>query len=546
MKKGFSLFQSLILVCIILLGVAFSVSAAGSAHMSIQSSSANVYRGDSFTLSINLSNDQLISNGGIILSYDSSVFEILGGSCHITSSAEVSAANGGGVFALYPDSVVSGAIFTINMRVKENAAFGSYNLSGTPSLSSKANPSIPCSISGTSISVRCRHNYANCTNVNETSHESTCTICTEKKTESHTWDAGTVLKSATCKETGSKKLTCTGCGATKTETIPLSNSHEYGKWNNGGSNHNRTCSVCGKKETAAHTWNNGTVITAATCTATGSKKQTCTGCGATQTATVPKTAHAYAEAVYVDEATHKQVCKDCQHVSQQNHQYDDAWVHDENWHFLRCGGCGHEKEQAAHTPGPEATETTDQICTVCNRILQPRGEHEHSFAEAWSTDETGHWHACASCNEKDSAAPHVFDDDCDSTCDICLLEREPAHAPAQAWSSDETGHWYACAACGGQVSFSPHTPGPVATITSAQSCTQCHFEIASVLPHDHVFDTNGTQHTHSCACGEIYSATAKDCQVCAQFPWWIVCVAEAVVFGVVIVLLIVKKRRPGQ
>ena len=70
-----------ILLCLILMGtLALSASAAGSAHMSISSSASTVYRGDSFTLTVSLSNDQPVSNGGIVLSYDSSVFELTGGS----------------------------------------------------------------------------------------------------------------------------------------------------------------------------------------------------------------------------------------------------------------------------------------------------------------------------------------------------------------------------------------------------------------------------------------------------------------------------------
>ena len=38
-------------------------------------------------------------------------------------------ANGGGVFLLQADAVVSGTIFTINMKVKSNAAFGTYTIS---------------------------------------------------------------------------------------------------------------------------------------------------------------------------------------------------------------------------------------------------------------------------------------------------------------------------------------------------------------------------------------------------------------------------------
>ena len=114
-----------IFLCLILMGtLALSATAAGSAHMSISSSAGTVYRGDSFTLTVSLSNDQPVSNGGIVLSYDSSVFELTGGSCNVSNAtlAEVSAANGGGVFLLQSDAVVSGAIFTINMKVKGDAA----------------------------------------------------------------------------------------------------------------------------------------------------------------------------------------------------------------------------------------------------------------------------------------------------------------------------------------------------------------------------------------------------------------------------------------
>lgn len=200
MKRVIMIMLCLALAGMVFWGAALPVSAAGSAYMSIQSSAGTVYRGDSFTLTVNLTNDQPISNGGVILSYDSSVFELLGGSCNVSNAAlaEVSAANGGGVFVLQTDAVVSGTIFTINMRVKENAPFGSYSISGTPSLS------ISCSLSGTSIFVACKHSYANCTKVDEGNHESTCSVCGEKKTDAHTWDGGTVTKAATCKETGLK------------------------------------------------------------------------------------------------------------------------------------------------------------------------------------------------------------------------------------------------------------------------------------------------------------------------------------------------------
>lgn len=597
MKKTISILLCLLLACTVFAGTVLPVHAAGSAHMSLRSSAGTLYRGDSFTVTVSLSNDQPVSNGGVILSYDSSVFEFLGGSCNVSGAtlAEVSASRNGGVFVLQTDAVVSGTIFTINMRVKDSAAFGTHSISGSPNLGG-----VSCSLSGTSVTVACSHSYGNAAKVDGTNHERTCSVCGEKKTEAHTWDGGKVVKAATCKDTGTKRLTCTGCGATKDETIPVSNDHKYGSWTTaGGSQHSHTCTVCGKKENASHTWNSGTVTKSATCKDTGTRRLTCTGCGATKDETIPVTNnhkygswskvsdskhshtcsvcgrsetvshtwdsgtitekatcqqtgkrrlsctgcgttkvetvpiadHDYGECTFVDETNHKRTCTVCAKVLTEAHAYGDGWSHDASWHFRRCTGCGNETDQAAHTPGPKATETTDQICTVCSRILKPKGAHVHSFAEGWSTDETGHWHACDDCDDRDSAAPHEYDDNCDADCAVCGMVREPAHAPAEEWSADADGHWYACADCGGKVSFDAHTAGPAATISSAQNCTVCGFEMAPVLPHDHIYDADGTSHTHECACGEVYQAEAGDCEVCAGFPWWILCIVEAVAFA---------------
>ena len=113
--------------------------------------------------------------------------------------------------------------------------------------------------------------------------------------------------------------------------------------------------------------------------------------------------------------------------------------------------------------------------------------------------------------------------------------------------SDATGHWYACLTCGEKLEFTAHTPGPEATISSAQTCTVCKFEIAPIVPHDHIYDSYGTVHFHKCVCGMEYEADAEGCGICAEarksFPWWIVCIAEAVVFaGVIIYMLLAKKK----
>ena len=76
----------------------------------------------------------------------------------------------------------------------------------------------------------------------------------------HTWNSGKVTTAATCAKAGVKTYTCTGCGKTKTESIPA---------------------------TGKHTWNSGKVTTAATCSKTGVKTYTCTVCGTTKTESIP-------------------------------------------------------------------------------------------------------------------------------------------------------------------------------------------------------------------------------------------------------------------
>ena len=84
--------------------------------------------------------------------------------------------------------------------------------------------------------------------------------------------------------------------------------------------------------------------------------------------------------------------------------------------------------------------------------------HEHRYGD-WSKDGTNHWHECtdADCPErpesiKDKEA-HVYDDDADTTCNVCGYVRTvtpPAHEHRYGdWSKDGTNHWHECtdAAC---------------------------------------------------------------------------------------------------
>ena len=89
----------------------------------------------------------------------------------------------------------------------------------------------------------------------------------------------------------------------------------------------------------------------------------------------------------------------------------------------------------AHTPGHAATETTAQICTVCNVVLQPAHGHTHHWGTAFTGDSTGHWLTCTGCSEKKDFTAHVYDNNCDATCNVCGVNRVPGDHVFGPWST---------------------------------------------------------------------------------------------------------------
>lgn len=134
----------------------------------------------------------------------------------------------------------------------------------------------------------------------------TCVECgvVLKNAGEHPWDGGTVLTAPTCSEEGCTVYVCTniGCNATKTETVVAS-----GHISNGNTDCDKdtACTVCGAvlKASSEHAWNEGTVLTAPSCTGVGSKEFVCTECGKKSTQEIPATGHKLGEAVVVQTAT---------------------------------------------------------------------------------------------------------------------------------------------------------------------------------------------------------------------------------------------------
>lgn len=118
--------------------------------------------------------------------------------------------------------------------------------------------------------------------------------CYSGETVNHTWDDGVITKKVTCTEEGIITYTCVVCEETNTETI-IALDHNYGAWTKIDDNqHQRICeNDSSHVEKENHSWDNGTVTKAATCTEAGIRTFTCTVCGAKRTESIKATGHNY-------------------------------------------------------------------------------------------------------------------------------------------------------------------------------------------------------------------------------------------------------------
>ena len=93
----------------------------------------------------------------------------------------------------------------------------------------------------------------------------------------------------------------------------------------------------------------------------------------------------------------------------------------------------------------------DNICdTDCNICHKPRSV-THTYDNACDT----------TCNVEGCGftrvANHIFDNDCDATCNVtdCEYTREVEHKFSDTWSSSENSHWKECA-CGAKTELAEH------------------------------------------------------------------------------------------
>ncbi len=159
-----------------------------------------------------------------------------------------------------------------------------------------------------------------------------------------------------------------------------------------------------------------------------------------------------------DEADHADkdndgLCDVCKYDYGHKHTYADKWTATEggHWHAPTCGHDVDGKDKADHKD-----TDNDGVCDDC----QDDGGHSHTYADEWSSDENEHWHAPTCGHDVDGSEKGAHADaDKDGKCDVCAYVPEHFHSFEEAWTADQTGHWHkaTCEHADQKDGFAAHT-----------------------------------------------------------------------------------------
>ena len=379
----------------------------------------------------------------------------------------------------------------------------------------------------------------------DTNHWHVCATCKEKFDEAaHT--GGT----ATC----SSKAVCDVCKAeygTTTAHTFISKHDDTQHW--------KECSICGaidlENSKTNHTFGEWETVTDSTCTATGTKKHTCTGCDYSETGVIEKKAHTTEHHDRVDPTCTTTGSIEYWQCSVCGKMFSDADCTTEVTDVtLPMAAHTLTKTDAKAATCTEAGNAEYWTCSVCKKLFSDsEGKNEITAASVvipatghtadatgWHGDDTNHWHVCATCKEKFDEAAHTGGTaTCSSkaVCDVCKAEYGTTTAHTFISKHDDTQHWKECSICGAidlENSKTNHTFGEWETVTDStctatgtkkHTCTGCDYSETGVIEkkahttehHDRVDPTCTTtgsiEYWQCSACGKKFSDAACTTEV---------------------------------
>ena len=318
-------------------------------------------------------------------------------------------------------------------------------------------------------------------NSDEKTHTRIC-----KRDTSHTETENCHGGTATC----TQRATCTVCGAEYGDAL----GHDFTtSWTHDDNEHWKQCSRCdAKDDVSPHTWDNGTITTAPTCTKAGKKTYSCTKCDATKIEPIPATGHSW-KSDWTSDATH--------------HWHECA---NENCDVTDNAG---KKGYAEHSGG-KATCTQNAVCEFCKAEYGEKLPHDFTA----ETVDAKYLKSAATCTEK---AVYY------KSCAVCGLSSEGTADEATffsgnvldhdwgAWTqnSDEKTHTRICKRDTSHTE-TENCHGGTATCTAKAVCTVCGGEYGEMAAHSFTAEKAEAQYLKSAATCTQKAVYYKSCAVC--------------------------------
>ena len=318
-------------------------------------------------------------------------------------------------------------------------------------------------------------------NSDEKTHTRIC-----KRDTSHTETENCIGGTATC----TAKAVCTVCGGEYGDAL----GHDFTtSWTHDDNEHWKQCSRCdAKDDVSPHTWDNGTITTAPTCTKAGKKTYSCTKCDATKIEPIPATGHSW-KSDWTSDATH--------------HWHECA---NENCDVTDNAG---KKGYAEHSGG-KATCTQNAVCEFCKAEYGEKLPHDFTA----ETVDAKYLKSAATCTEK---AVYY------KSCAVCGLSSEGTADEATffsgnaldhdwgAWTqnSDEKTHTRICKRDTSHTE-NENCHGGTATCTAKAVCTVCGGEYGEMAAHSFTAEKAEAQYLKSAATCTGKAIYYKSCAVC--------------------------------
>jgi hypothetical protein len=169
-----------ILLCLVLIVILAQPVWAASGSVTLTPSAEKVQSGKSFTVDVFLDNSDAINLCTVVVSYDESALELVGGTCHVsgTAIAQVIPEKKAATLLVTLPKKVSGKIFTFEFRVKNSAAHGTYEIDAKAAIGTSGGNYIDAK--GARITVACNHSPEEQWRSNNAEHWRFCTDCGER------------------------------------------------------------------------------------------------------------------------------------------------------------------------------------------------------------------------------------------------------------------------------------------------------------------------------------------------------------------------------